>query len=117
MIVDVLKDNDGHVIQQGHVNNLVRYFIADGTGDNIATHKVITDGVVQVSTFIGELETPVGVGNKPGPEVTTVDPKIVLCFNNTQSIDVFIQWLENSKKLLTQALQESEDNATKEDAP
>ena len=41
MIVDVLKDNDGRVVKQGHVSNLVRYFIADGTGDNIATARSI----------------------------------------------------------------------------
>jgi len=52
-----------------------------------------------VELRIGQLDEPVGVGNKP-PEAAELIPEVVLAFGNIDSLDVVISWLKETRKAM-----------------
>lgn len=80
-------------VKQGKTEGIVRHIVCDGSGD-ISGWIDKYDGFATLS--ICELETPVGVGNKPVDKVGHA--RVVFAFNNTKSIDVVIEWLNKTKE-------------------
>ena len=92
MIFDTITRENGEKFG-AYADKLIRNVVFDGCGDIVGgiKHTETESGEKFVSLMIGQLDEPVGVGNRSSQE--KVKTSIIFAFNNKKSIDIIIEWL------------------------